>query len=1382
MKKNWKSLLISGLLASLTAIGLVACGEKEHTHSYDNACDVNCNGCGEEREVEPHVYDDICDESCNVCGAEREVNHAYDNACDATCNLCGDERTPAEHTGGEATCEEKAVCSVCGEAYGEFALHSYTKQAYDDNQHWNVCSVCGAKEEGSETAHVHNLWDTSDKEYDYKACECGHKDEDVAFKKSITDARVEFYASATTAAITLTGCSDYASVKDITLGEISLGNNISALNVAAIKEEKQLHGETNLSVTVVDAEGGEHVILVPVLIVTADISTAGELYLAVFPNEATEQTDPAPDSNGADLYEHIAVKKYGYYRLTQDIDFRPHLVQEQVAWAYFWAANPQAATPTYDGAVIANEKGFSGTLDGQGFTVRTASTTYGTFNSLTGATIKNVTLEDWNYYGSNSWAVLVAATITDTTFENVNVVIHMHAANLVATAGPNQGFFAARAFKGNTLKNVTIDLAHTDYANGAAVGSIFGSAMDENNVFEGCKLLNCGGMVEFGHNDTTVYTKLNGFEAHLTASADASWNVGIIVESDEYQISLTDDARKPIPDGMEIGDVYYNGQKIDHNKLVINPSAYFTTADLGERVLIVEAVLNGNMYYTYTVPIVLESERLVLDEVYNGEARDVILSETDKNARIDLSGIEQLEGMTIKGINYGTYSLGSNASELQISEELLNDKENHGEGKMLTVIAESAEAILTLSVPVTVVTKVITSEDEFNAVFTYPEAKAYYGHYTLGKDIGWGGGNMWTFKADARGSADCEYRDYGFRGTFDGKGYTITGRQEAGGLFGNIGKGAILKNFTVKDVYWSGGATSVLGRTMAFATLENVTVKFEPHSSAAKVPVGDEGDEYSRGWLVRGYCVGSTFKNVTLDAEGYDLNALFGCGYYSGYEHTGTDYQIKDGGKMEEFENVYEDVTILANSIAKIGSYFITSYKNGADIRGEYHHVTVIDEVENGAGINFEGAATVATTTEVKLIEETVTLDLGEEYGEPVRVVSVRRGTDLLSNSATFNTDVFTSADYGPVELTVVVELNGENGTVKMTLTVTVIVSSGHQQVTLSGDRQDVVLSGSAYSIDLREYATATVESIASAKYNLGKNPAALDVTEMKKDLQSHGVQDLTVVATTATGEKVQISVPVTIVTKEFSSVQDFSYRNSDGTKATKESPFAMTNNLFGYYILKNDIGYWKSGGDFSAIEFSNPNCTFASYGTGATEGFRGTFDGRGYTIYGHSGYRGFFGPIGDGALIKNTTFAVTSYDGSKAVTAIPPVLGASAQKATLEDVTVKVCLILGDATASSITGNGGGLLFNIGCKNMTFKNFRLEATNASGCKGVIGSIFGGGGWGFRESDNNVWENSSITVIDALEYGHIGTADTNNVTSVPITKTFPGLTVTRTGV
>ena len=64
--------------------------------------------------------------TCTVCGeTEGEaLGHAYDNACDTDCNACGESRTPADHTFGdwavtvaptpEAEGTEERVCSACG--------------------------------------------------------------------------------------------------------------------------------------------------------------------------------------------------------------------------------------------------------------------------------------------------------------------------------------------------------------------------------------------------------------------------------------------------------------------------------------------------------------------------------------------------------------------------------------------------------------------------------------------------------------------------------------------------------------------------------------------------------------------------------------------------------------------------------------------------------------------------------------------------------------------------------------------------------------------------------------------------------------------------------------------------------------------------------------------------------------------------------------------------------------------------------------------------------------------------------------------------------------------------------------------------------------------
>ena len=61
-------------------------------HLYDNACDVDCNACGEVRAVGGHVYDNACDTDCNECGLTRTITHDYADATPTapkTCIICG---------------------------------------------------------------------------------------------------------------------------------------------------------------------------------------------------------------------------------------------------------------------------------------------------------------------------------------------------------------------------------------------------------------------------------------------------------------------------------------------------------------------------------------------------------------------------------------------------------------------------------------------------------------------------------------------------------------------------------------------------------------------------------------------------------------------------------------------------------------------------------------------------------------------------------------------------------------------------------------------------------------------------------------------------------------------------------------------------------------------------------------------------------------------------------------------------------------------------------------------------------------------------------------------------------------------------------------------
>ena len=129
----------------------------EHTHWY------GCTGCEERVNESVHDFDNDCDPECNTCTYEREITHSYtDLEHDSQGHWyeceCGDGTEPEAHSGGTATCANRAVCSTCGQQYGELADHSY------DNACDSSCNVCGSSR--SVGSHQYGSDNTCD--------ECGH--------------------------------------------------------------------------------------------------------------------------------------------------------------------------------------------------------------------------------------------------------------------------------------------------------------------------------------------------------------------------------------------------------------------------------------------------------------------------------------------------------------------------------------------------------------------------------------------------------------------------------------------------------------------------------------------------------------------------------------------------------------------------------------------------------------------------------------------------------------------------------------------------------------------------------------------------------------------------------------------------------------------------------------------------------------------------------------------------------------------------------------------------------------------------------------------------------------------------------------------------------
>ena len=167
-----------------TVCGYVIAPALSHTHAFttpkhDETNHWNECSCGEKSGVAPHTVTDdgdcttavVC--SCGYTVSEAKAEHVPmtdDGDCTTAvkCQYCDEIITAANatHTGGMATCEKKAACSVCGKEYGDFAEHIPN---VDDGDCTTaaVCSVCGEVITAGESEHA-------DTNADGKCDRCGY--------------------------------------------------------------------------------------------------------------------------------------------------------------------------------------------------------------------------------------------------------------------------------------------------------------------------------------------------------------------------------------------------------------------------------------------------------------------------------------------------------------------------------------------------------------------------------------------------------------------------------------------------------------------------------------------------------------------------------------------------------------------------------------------------------------------------------------------------------------------------------------------------------------------------------------------------------------------------------------------------------------------------------------------------------------------------------------------------------------------------------------------------------------------------------------------------------------------------------------------------------
>lgn len=134
-----------------------ATDKTDHSMERKSSADGHWDACacGYKTDVAAHAWTDKFDtqnhwQECSDCGYKTGVTaHSLTKNVNETqhrvkCESCGYKTEWENHTGGTATCTAKAVCSVCGESYGELAAHvADSTYKYNADGHWTACAVCG---------------------------------------------------------------------------------------------------------------------------------------------------------------------------------------------------------------------------------------------------------------------------------------------------------------------------------------------------------------------------------------------------------------------------------------------------------------------------------------------------------------------------------------------------------------------------------------------------------------------------------------------------------------------------------------------------------------------------------------------------------------------------------------------------------------------------------------------------------------------------------------------------------------------------------------------------------------------------------------------------------------------------------------------------------------------------------------------------------------------------------------------------------------------------------------------------------------------------------------------------------------------------------------
>ena len=682
--------------------------------------------------------------------------------------------------------------------------------------------------------------------------------------------------------------------------------------------------------------------------------------------------------------------------------------------------------------------------------------------------------------------------------------------------------------------------------------------------------------------------------------------------------------------------------------------------------------------------------------------QEILLTDSTKSINIAESGVSFAK---VDSVKIGSMDLGNNLADLDfssVSEKLFGEKEiivkgNGADGKNYRI-----------EVPVLIITKNIDSAEALREIVEYSESNlGKYGYYRLTQDI------TYTYSASYGANITQDLGVYGFKGVVDGKdssGNVHTIKYDSvswsNGIFGMIGVGGTIKNVKFSGKY-SGNQAPFIAATIVGATFENV--QFD-------ISGGREQIAGMNGMITKCMACGSTFKNVTINAEGVIIDSLFGGSQYAGYKTEKPCYfdnfVINADEVLELAHEKSTDADLKSNSIYSVdgikGNLSKTSDETSVvHLSNKYGYLTIDDE--------FADAEIVSVTFDGKVITDFV------------------RVNGMIKFALS---DLFTEGNFGIKE--VEVNLITERG-INVRLKHGVDVRSELVVVDFS-TVQNIVLSNEKIALSLNDtegdYSACTnVNSIMYGSYNFGTDLSALDVSAIAEIYELHGENKTIEVFASNGAKNVLIRIPVTIITKEIKTfdelMQSVTARNNEVEKSGA------------YYTLGNDIdAEGKTIYTFLGENGSTITPEYCDLGNG----FAGTLNGKGYKVYNlNLDSSGIFRGMKD-ATVKNISFEIANYSEK---TQGATLFASNVQDCLFEKVTVTVTKAI-----NMETNNNTGLLVAQQTKGTTFKSVNIIADDST-----LTTLVGSGYWS-GTAGNNKYENCAVSCLKLNYVGYtIATID-----------------------